>query len=118
MIDSVILHCLAEKEKEGGQRGEMHEEERQEGRRKEMERKGGRNSSVINIHLLYFLFLDLNQARKIRVQCFPQPGSSSAAIQIQIHSSHLGSQQVTPQATVNLPQSPVQLQNPSQHFAP
>ena len=70
MIDSVILHCLAEKEKEGGQRGEMHKEERQEGRRKEMERKGGRNSSVINIHLLYFLFLDLNQARKIRVQCF------------------------------------------------
>ena len=119
MIDSVILHCLAEKEKEGGgQRGEMHEEEREEGRRKEMERKGGRNSSVINIHLLYFLFLDLNQDRKIRVPWFPQPGSSNAAIQIKIHFSHLGSQQVTPQARVNLPQSPVQLQNPSQHYTP
>lgn len=125
MIDSVIIHCLAEKEKVGGgvQRGEMHEEGREGGRKGRGQkegngRKGGGNSSVMNIHLLDFLFLDLNQARKIRVQWFPQPGSSNAAIQTEIHSSRLGSQQVTLQAPVSLPQSPVQLQNPSQHYTP
>lgn len=52
MIDPVIIHCLAEKEKVGGgvQRGEMHEEGR-EGGRKGRGQKEGNGGKEEGIHL-------------------------------------------------------------------